>query len=355
MLANRISTLLFLTTVLGACVDEPDEEIRVEDPVGAASTTSATTARALAPSVRGTFTSTHAEGTRQIQIAYAIVRAQTADKGAIVIANGRTETFEQYGELAEDLSRRGYTLYLIDHRGQGHSDRTLPYTTVGDGQYQKGAVDDFDEYTDDLQTFVTQVVRPDRVGKRRTLYGLGHSMGGTILSLYALQHPAVFDKLVLTSPMFELDVDTGIGFDYMVWAHPNDYAKGGPWERPAFGGNALTSSRPRFDAKQAVFSGDRSLRVGGPTYHWVDRALEAADDVRDNSDRIDVPVLLFSAVDDRVVVPHGHRVVCDHINTAHPGGCRLVKMLTSRHEPLIEVDAIRAPVLDRIERFLDQP
>lgn len=90
-------------------------------------------------------------------------------------------------------------------------------------------------------------------------------------------------------------------------------------------------------------------------YKWVDRALEAADDVRDNSDRLAIPVLIFSAVNDRVVVPHGSKTVCDHVNGAHPGGCKLVKMLTSRHEPLIEVDSIRTPVLDRIAKFLEQP
>lgn len=359
MIVAKLCPLLILCSLLGACVDDPDEETLAELPTE--TTTEAITSppvrlfHALAGATRGTFVSSHSESTRTIHIAYAIARAQGPEKGAIVVSNGRTETFEQYAEIVEDLTLRGYTLYLFDHRGQGRSDRVLPFATVGDGQYQKGSVDDFDDYVDDLQTFIVNVVRPDRVGKSRKLYGLGHSMGGAILSWHAMKNPTVFDKLVLSSPMFRLDFDHGLGFQFMVEFHPNEYAKGGPWEPLAFNNNALTSDRARLDAKQAVFAGSRALRVGGPTFRWADRALEVTDDVRDNAEKLVNPVLIFSAAADRVVEPEAHHAVCSRINAVSPGRCKLVNLPTSRHEPLFEVDAIRTPVLDRIVTFLQQP
>ncbi len=153
MIVAKLRPLLILCSLLGACVDDPDEETLAELPTE--TTTEAITSppvrlfHALAGATRGTFVSSHSESTRTIHIAYAIARAQGPEKGAIVVSNGRTETFEQYAEIVEDLTLRGYTLYLFDHRGQGRSDRVLPFATVGDGQYQKGSVDDFDDYVDE--------------------------------------------------------------------------------------------------------------------------------------------------------------------------------------------------------------
>ena len=57
-----------------------------------------------------------------------------------------------------------------------------------------------DNYVADLHQFITAVVKPDRATRpRRPLYGLGHSMGGTIVTLYAMEHPTTFAKIAMTS------------------------------------------------------------------------------------------------------------------------------------------------------------
>ena len=302
---------------------------------------------------RGTFTSDRDEGDWQIDIAYAIARPKTAvDRGSIIILNGRSETYEQYGELIYDLRRQGYTLYLLDHRGQGRSDRMINFDRVGDSHYQKGTVDDFGEYSVDVRKFLMTVVQPDRAGRSTPLYGLGHSMGATVLTLFASLHPDVFDKLALSSPMFALDVDRSLGFKVMLALHPHDYANGGPWSPGNFANNALTGSRGRFTAKQEVFAEKRELRVGGPTFDWVDSALDAMVRVRERNGEIKPPVLLFSGGSDRVVETSGHRTVCRQINTAG-GSCRLIRIPEARHEPLIETDEIRSRVLDTLVDFFE--
>jgi lysophospholipase len=311
---------------------------------------------------KGSFTSDipkeHGDG-RKPSIAYAIVRARTPEeRGGIVLVNGRTESYSHYAELVWDMTLRGYTVYMMDHRGQGHSDRLLGYDHVGDSQYQKGHVDRFQDYVDDLHQFITTVVKPDRTGKTGKLFGLGHSMGGTVVTLYAMFHPDVLSRVALTSPMFKLDVDDGFWFDLAVWWHPTDYAKGkGPRDADdaRFQGNPLTSSHARFDAKQAVWERHPGVLVGGPTYKWVDCALNAAKRTREGANRIQVPVLLLRAENDRVVEPEGQKQVCDKINTSPKGGtCRLEVLKDSRHEPLIEVDAIRGKALRTIVQFFQQ-
>lgn len=311
--------------------------------------------------VRGSFEShiPKSHDTRQgpkVEIAYAIVRAEN-EKGAIVLLNGRTESFEHYAELAWDLTRRGYTLYMMDHRGQGYSSRLLDYDRVGDSSYQKGHVEAFRDYVVDVQTFITTVVQPDRAGKSPdTLYGLGHSMGGTVLTIFAERHPKALAKIALSSPMLALDIDGGFGLWLATWLHPTSYVDGkGPRDGSEhFAGNKLTSSRPRFMAKQDVWADHPKVSVGGPTYDWLDAARNAMSHARDDAALIEIPVLLLRAGNDRVVEPGGQAVVCNAINTKRPGGCRLEVLRDAEHESLIEVDAIRGHALDSIVKFLEE-
>ena len=48
---------------------------------------------------------------------------RAAEKGAIVLVSGRTESMLKYKEVAYDLFRNGWSVYIHDHRGQGLSDR----------------------------------------------------------------------------------------------------------------------------------------------------------------------------------------------------------------------------------------
>ena len=65
------------------------------------------------------------QGKDGVTLRYAALRQPKIDR-AILIVNGRVESYLKYQELAWDLWRQGYSLYLIDHRGQGLSDRLLP-------------------------------------------------------------------------------------------------------------------------------------------------------------------------------------------------------------------------------------
>jgi lysophospholipase len=316
-------------------------------------------------SERGTFISDHDKKhqTRQgpkVEIAYDIFHAAN-ETGAVVIANGRTESFAHYGELIYDLNRRGYSLYLLDHRGQGYSSRLLDYAQVGDADYQKGYVDEFQDYVDDLSKFVDTVVLPDRAGKSGKLYGLAHSMGGSILTLYAEQQPTTFDAIVLSSPMHQIK-ESWIKLDFAVLVsllEPTGYTHGsGPTAgSEPFANNKLTSSEPRYDAKVAVWNGDPATKVGGPTYRWVSESLDADDELRDDAGKIQTPVLLLEAGADQIVAPEGQHAVCDGINSAAAKSgrgdlCKLVVLDGSQHEDLIEVDTIRQRALDLIVEFI---
>ena len=70
---------------------------------------------------------------------------------SIVLVTGRTESYLKYQELAFDLYHQGYNVYIIDHRGQGLSQRLLK-------DNHKGYVKIFDDYAHDLKQFIDEVV-----------------------------------------------------------------------------------------------------------------------------------------------------------------------------------------------------
>ena len=43
----------------------------------------------------------------------------------MVLLQGRAEFIEKYGETVGDLRARGFAVYALDWRGQGHSGRVL--------------------------------------------------------------------------------------------------------------------------------------------------------------------------------------------------------------------------------------
>ncbi len=110
------------------------------------------------------------KGKDGVAIRYAALRQEKVDR-AILIVNGRVESYLKYQELAWDLWRQGYSLYLIDHRGQGMSGRML-------SDHDKGYVDQFDDYVLDLKQFHDQIIMADKPAK---LFLLAHSMGGPSL------------------------------------------------------------------------------------------------------------------------------------------------------------------------------
>lgn len=115
---------------------------------------------------------------------------------AIVIVNGRIECVWKYQELFFDLFQQGYNIYSFDHRGKGLSERLIDDS-------QMGYVDDFEDYTHDLH----HLVQHFSLERYKSLYLMGHSMGGNIVTRYLQtypQHP--FAAIALSAPMFGVNL-----------------------------------------------------------------------------------------------------------------------------------------------------
>ena len=108
---------------------------------------------------------------------------------AVVIVHGFAEHSGRYQHVAERLVGSGYSVYAFDLRGHGRSEGKRTY------------VRSVEEHTADLDAFLA------RVRQHETdvpLYLLGHSMGGTIVTLYLISGRREVNGAILSGAALRL-------------------------------------------------------------------------------------------------------------------------------------------------------
>ena len=259
-------------------------------------------------------------------------------KGSVILLGGRKEFMEKHEETIAELNQRSFDVYSLDWRGQGLSTRTL-------SDRHKGFVNDFKDYTRDLNYFIHNVVRPGAVSP---LIILAHSMGGHIALHFMHDHPQLVDKAVLTSPMIDINVPyipgwvvrsisrfavkNGLGHVYSIGS------KGYSASRNKFEGNRLTSDPVRFMDEHRAIESNPDLALGGVTYGWLAAAFDSIDLLLSEgyAEKILSPVFIISAGRDKIVSEAAQKAICSRIDK-----CRFVSISESYHEILKERDNVR--------------
>jgi lysophospholipase len=283
-------------------------------------------------------------GVAGVPIAYASFEVPN-EKGAIVLLPGRTEAFIKYCELLWDWKNQGYSVYLMDHRGQGQSGRMLP-------DHEKGYVHEFGDYVTDVETFMATIVTAKPHAKK---YLLAHSMGGAISTLYLERHPNDFDAAVLSSPMLQINTSPYAEWEAMsiVTAETfvglgNSYVLGkGPWDpNETFEKNTVTHSRDRWTMNHELWIAHPEVDLGGPTNNWLHQSIEADWNARLWAGSITTPTLVMKAGQDQVVVTAPEDEVCSKAKA-----CTLLTFPTAGHEILQETDDIREAAMSAALSF----
>jgi acylglycerol lipase len=137
-----------------------------------------------------------------LQIFFRAWRPGVPPRAAVVIVPGFNSHSAYYGWTAQQLVAHRVAVYALDLRGRGKSDGERFY------------VDTFDDYVGDVSNCLA-LVKSREPGL--PLYLLGHSAGGVVACLYALDHQAELAGLVcesfahqLPAPDFALAVFKGL-------------------------------------------------------------------------------------------------------------------------------------------------
>lgn len=270
-------------------------------------------------------------------------------RGTIVISSGRTEGSIKYKEVFYDLYQNGFSVFTLDHRGQGQSGRMA-------SNPDKGHVEDFSFFVSDLHAFVVQKVLPQSQQQPQLLC---HSMGCAIGALYLLSYPDTFAKVVFSSPMFGINAPIPYWLAKGVLATQdlfNSVLSDEPWyflgqgdKKPEpFEGNDVTHSEVRYQISVAEFE-EANAALGGITGQWLKSSIWAMQYIEEHASSISTPSLLLQSGGDTVVDNKVQEKVC----TAMPD-CQLVVIPEARHELLLEQDQYRLQAMNALLAFFSE-
>jgi lysophospholipase len=277
------------------------------------------------------------------------ITPEKANKGTVVILNGRSEFVERYFETFNDLTKRGYAVASFDWRGQGGSQRLCKNP-------MRGYVNTFADYDKDLNAIMKML---EQNQSPKPYYALAHSMGGQLL-LRALRDHKYFTRAVMTGPL--------LGFHYGRWPRwvvpiltfTAKYSGFG-WlyipgskttpiiQKSQFTGNVLMTDKTRWDRDIAILEAHPQLAIGGPTYSWLRAAMASMKQLHrwPRKKGPSCPTLIVLAGNDRVV---DNRATRNFV--AQAPGFSLTVLNGSEHEILNETNDIRQRFWAAFDAFM---
>ncbi|MBL0710125.1 MAG: alpha/beta fold hydrolase [Colwellia sp.] len=283
----------------------------------------------------------------------------TSARKCLIISSGRSESYLKYKELSFDLFNQGYNLFLLDHRGQGLSERTLKNP-------RKGHVENFQYYVDDFAYFVKNIVTPNCQHKP---YILAHSMGAAITARYLQDFPNTIQAVLLSSPMFgfnEGNIPKFIAKSVIkIIAQVNQWFDSTPWYffghkdfiHKSFASNQLTHSLLRYQIFTDLYQETPNIQLGGVTTQWIATSLIALKEIFANINKITTPTLIVQAGNDNIVNNQAQNDFCQQLHALQPQSCPSNKPLViegAYHELFFERDIYRKEVLTTIINWFEQ-
>jgi len=310
----------------------------------------------------------HFTGVKKSRINYAVFLHKELNTDAqnkcLVISSGRSESYLKYKELSFDLFNLGFNVFLIDHRGQGLSERALENT-------HKGYVERFQYYVDDLATFIDNTVSPHCNVDEKTQkpYLLAHSMGGAIAARYLQDYPNKIQAAVLSSPM--LGFNGGGIPDFIAGplinasAQLNQWFGATPWyflghkdyANTEFDNNLLMHSTLRYQQFTQLYQATPAIQLGGVTIKWLTESIMALDKIFANVDQITTPTIVIQSGDDKVVSNQAQDDFCQQLHQLQPQSCPDGKPLVVKgayHELFFESDIYRQQALMGVVNWFEK-
>jgi alpha-beta hydrolase superfamily lysophospholipase len=272
-----------------------------------------------------------------VELPLYVWRASTPPRAALALVHGLAEHAGRYAALAARLNAAGIDVYAIDLRGHGRAPGRRTWVAR------------FDEYLDDagaLLAHASAQCAAAGANARTPLFLMGHSMGGAIAALYAIER--LPQSRVPLAGLLLSSAALAPGRDVPAWMIGASRIISAIWPRfPAMKIDAALLARDPavVEANRAdplVHHGAIPARTGA-------QLLEAMKRIEAGRAQLRVPVLIWHGTEDKLTEPEGSRAFGANVGspdrtlTLHEG---------SYHETLNDLDRERVigAMIDWIDR-----
>lgn len=207
-----------------------------------------------------------------------------------LVVHGFAEHGGRHAWHAGKLAELGYAVHAFDLRGHGRSAGSRVY------------VDRFDSFVDDLDRFVA-IVRMEMPS--RSMFVFGHSMGGQIAALWAIDRQPDIAGIILSAPALcvaprvfpLLRRFAGIASRWLPRLRLMRLGS----RNLSRDGDVVAA----FRSDPLVFHGRFPVRTGA-------EILQAGPHIIDRAEALVAPLLILQGTADRVVDPLGAETLADH-------------------------------------------
>ena len=267
------------------------------------------------------------------------------ERASIVMCHGFCEFITKYAETIYYFYQMGYSVFIMEHRGHGLSDRQV----IG---YSKVHVDDFQDYVKDFNQFIEKIVMGESITEK--LYLFAHSMGGGIGAAYLEQYPNVFEKAVLSSPMIELSTNATSRLvvklvcllSYLPFFSkryiPNNHDYDHTFKYP----HCSAMSKARYTYQYEEREREPHYQTNGASYSWIREAVNVSKKILKNAHLVSIPVILMQASMDTLVMPEAQAEFCRLAKDA-----KLVRFEECKHEIFNASDDIIQDYYNQVFEF----
>ena len=269
-------------------------------------------------------------------------------RGTVVLSPGRTEPIEKYYELIGNLLARGWCVLAHDWRGQGLSARLLPDRLKGHAR----AVEEFlDDYGRLLLAYEGRAPRPWVM--------IGHSMGAALNLLTLQAGEQRFAGALLSAPMLRIKTENRSMWSVKLAVRWNiRHGRAGEFllDNPddpfnhTFEKDALTTDESRYEMWRQQLYACPHLAVGGPTWGWLNFALDAGErSLKVKALKaVKIPTTIVQPAEDDRVWKQTNRWAARRL-----GRGRYVEVPGAKHEVIMETDEKRAVFLAEFDALAD--
>lgn len=214
-------------------------------------------------------------------------------KAVVLVVHGLAEHSGRYLNMVNRLVPKGYVVYGFDQRGHGHS------------QGLRGYVEQFSYYVNDLGAFLDIVRNRHRDAK---IFIVGHSLGGTIATAFAVHHQSEIDGLILSGAVFHLGDNVSSGLTML--------ARVISLLSPTTGISAIDASATSRDKSVVnAYSNDPLVYRGKIRARLGTELMKTIKLLPHQMANINLPILIMHGTDDRLSDPSGSEMLYSKVGS----------------------------------------